>query len=202
MTDDTGIILWKQRTAQYWTDFNPNDFPDTFPTTPEQNEKLRLAYKDRYGKEGSQTVNALVVSEKLNGGENPDPDKHFPSLTYSLPLALYFMRRAIDVEMDDAYKIFTHDVHAYAHMNPDMGDHERIPTLKHVEKLIHDDLVRIGRPDLTQQALEWESMSDKAAGNMKVGISAAFPILVNNDDENSDGTDPSGTSDDLDEFSM
>ncbi len=196
MSENSDIIIWKQRAAKYWTHFKEDNFPEASPTTIEQNQKLREAYKERYGQSGSTVLNNLVVSEKLNGGEKPDPHKHFPGLTYSLPLGIYFMRRSLGYDADDAYKTFTHDVHAYAHMNG--GKQERIPTLKHVEELCRDDFSKIKRMDLVMETLDWATLPHRLAAATMVGITSAFSGIFGTRPEEPDHDDPDYTRQDND----
>lgn len=172
MSENSDIIIWKQRAAKYWTHFRETDFPDAKPTTYEQNQKLREAFKDRYKGSGSNVLNNLVISEKLNGGDHPDPNKHFPGLTYSLPLGIYFMRRSLGEDADEAYKTFMHDVHAYKHMNG--GKQERVPTLKHVEELCRDSFNSIKRMDLVMETLDWATLPHKMAASAMVGITQTW----------------------------
>ncbi len=102
------IKAWKASARDLWDHIQE---AGTAETTLEEKARLRTEYKSTFGPDGSAILNKLITSKKLNGGENPQEDRHFPGMEYSMALGLYFMRRALrEYKKDDAYEAFLRDV--------------------------------------------------------------------------------------------
>lgn len=140
MSQTETVDEFKERASKFWRDFDPNRYPGIEPTTLDENIELRKDYKDRFKSPGSRFLNQLVTSEKLNGGDNPDEDHHFPGMVYSIPIGIYFMRRALGEDKDEAYKIFTHDVYTNADAQK---VHPRIPEQEHIERICYEEMINL-----------------------------------------------------------
>ena len=64
----------------------------------ETHEELQDHFEDRFTNIGTALVELLAMSSELNGEDKENPDDYFEGINYSLPVAMYIIRRALDEE--------------------------------------------------------------------------------------------------------
>ncbi len=194
MSNKEDIKDFKARASKYWREFDPDRFQGISPTTREENAELRAAFKERFGKDGSKFLNKLVLSEKLNGGMQPDKDKHFPGMIYSIPVGIYFMRRALGQDKNQAYKTFTYDVYTHADAQK---IHPRIPRQAHVEKLCFEEMIQMRTTDLFKSSFDLAMLPAITASTMLAGITQSWAEMMGWNTEEPSEDIPENDGDDL-----
>ncbi len=64
----------------------------------ESHEDLHDSFENQFTNNGTTLVELLVMSPELNGEGKENPDDYFSGVNYSLPVAMYVIRRAMEEE--------------------------------------------------------------------------------------------------------
>ncbi|PCI55459.1 MAG: hypothetical protein COB36_07495 [Alphaproteobacteria bacterium] len=64
----------------------------------ESHKELHGSFENQFTNNGTTLVELLVMSPELNGEGKENPDDYFSGINYSLPVAMYIIRRAMEEE--------------------------------------------------------------------------------------------------------
>ncbi len=67
-----------------------------FHNETNENQEVHDNFTERFGVIGKTQVEMIAMSPELNGQDKENPEDYFEGLGYSLPIAMYMMRRSLD----------------------------------------------------------------------------------------------------------